>query len=86
MLRAQIVPVCEDLETVVWDRLLPQLSLLAESMHDPLRLLEAVHTLEPLHYGLLSLDSSKARPPPSLLEASQSYVALRGQLFTELPQ
>ena len=45
-----------------------------------------MHTLEPLHYGLLHLDVSKIRPSPSLLEASQSYVALRGQLFTELPQ
>ena len=86
VLRAQIVPVCEDLETVVQERLLPQLSLLVESMNDPLRLLEAMHTLEPLHHGLLNLDVSKSRPPPSLLEASQSYVALRGQLFTELPQ
>ena len=86
VLRAQVVPVCEDLETVVRDRLFPQLSLLVDSMNDPFRLLEAMHTLEPLHYGLLNLDVSKSRPPPSLLEASQSYVALRGQLFTELPQ
>ena len=86
VLRAQIIPVCEDLETVVQDRLLPKLSLLVDSMNDPLRLLEAMHTLEPLHYGLLNLDVSKSRPPPSLLEASQSYVALRGQLFAELPQ
>ena len=86
VLRAQIIPVCEDLETVIQERLLPQLSLLVDSMNDPLRLLEAMHTLEPLHYGLLNLDTSKSRPPPSLLEASQSYVALRGQLFTELPQ
>ena len=86
VLRAQIIPVCEDLQVVVQDRLLPQLSLLVDSMHDPLRLLEAMHTLEPLHYGLLNLDVSKSRPPPSLLEASQSYIALRGQLFTELPQ
>ena len=86
VLRAQIIPVCEDLETIVQERLLPQLSLLVDSMNDPLRLLEAMHTLEPLHYGLLNLDVSKARPPPSLLEASQSYVALRGQLFAELPQ
>jgi len=86
VLRAQIIPVCEDLATVVQERLLPQLSLLVESMNDPLRLLEAMHTLEPLHYGLLNLDVSKSRPPPSLLEASQSYVALRGQLFAELPQ
>jgi hypothetical protein len=86
VLRAQIIPVCQDLETVVQERLLPPLSLLVDSMNDPLRLLEAMHTLEPLHYGLLNLDVSKARPPPSLLEASQSYVALRGQLFVELPQ
>ncbi|KAF9649486.1 hypothetical protein BDM02DRAFT_3186246 [Thelephora ganbajun] len=86
VLRAQIIPVCEDLETVVQERLLPQLSLLVDSMNDPLRLLEAMHTLESLHYGLLNLDVSKSRPPASLLEASQSYVALRGQLFVELPQ
>ena len=86
VLRAQIIPVCEDLGKVVRDRLLPQLSLLVDSMHDPLKLLEAMHTLEPLHYGLLNLDVSKSRPPASLLEASQSYVALRGQLFVELPQ
>ena len=86
VLRAQIIPVCEDLEKVVQERLLPQLSLLVASMKDPLRLLEAMHTLEPLHYGLLHLDVSKSRPSPSLLEASQSYVALRGQLFTDLPQ
>ena len=86
VLRAQIIPVCADLETVVQERLLPQLSLLVDSMNDPLKLLEAMHTLEPLHYGLLNLDVSKSRPPASLLEASQSYVALRGQLFTELPQ
>lgn len=86
VLRAQIIPVCEDLRKIVQERLLPQLSLLVDSMNDPLRLLEAMHTLEPLHYGLLNLDLSKSRPPPSLLEASQSYVALRGQLFMELPQ
>jgi hypothetical protein len=86
VLRAQIIPVCNDLETVVQERLLPQLSLLVETTNDPTRLLEAMHTLEPLHYGLLNLDVSKSRPPASLLEASQSYVALRGQLFAELPQ
>ena len=86
VLRAQIIPVCEDLETTVYERLLPPLSLLVDSMNVPLKLLEAMHTLEPLHYGLLNLDVSKARPPPSLLEASQAYVALRGQLFAEFPQ
>lgn len=86
VLRAQIIPVCDDLEKVVQERLLPQLSLLVDSMSNPSRLLEAMHTLEPLHYGLLHLDVAKSRPSPSLLEASQSYVALRGQLFVELPQ
>ena len=86
VLENHIIPVCEDLEKVVQERLLPQLSLLVDSMKDPLKLLEAMHTLEPLHYGLLNLDISKSRPPASLLEASQSYVALRGQLFAELPQ
>lgn len=86
VLSSQIIPVCEDLEKVIHDRLLPQLSLLVNSMSDPQRLLEAMHTLEPLHYSLLHLDTSKSRTSPSLLEASQSYVALRGQLFAELPQ
>ena len=86
VLRAQIIPVCEDLEKVVQERLLPQLSLLVDSMKNPSKLLEAMHTLEPLHYGLLNLDVSKSRPPTSLLEASRSYLALRGQLFAELPQ
>ena len=85
-MRAQIIPVCEDLEKVVLGKLLPQLSLLVDSMTDPLRLLEAMHTLEPLHYGLLHLNVSKIRPSPLLLEASQSYVTLTGQQFTELPQ
>jgi dynamin-binding protein len=42
-LRAQIIPVCEDLEKVVQEKLLPQFSLLVDSMNDPLRLLEAMH-------------------------------------------
>ena len=86
VLKSQIIPVCDDLETVVRERLLPQLSLLVDSMSDPLKLLEAMHTLEPLHSGLLNLDVSKSRPPAALLEASQSYIALRGQLHAELPQ
>ena len=85
VLRTQIIPICEDLEKVIRETLLPQLSLLADSMNNPLRHLEAMRTLGPLHYGLLNLDASKSRPPASLLEASKSYVALRERLHTELP-
>lgn len=82
----QILLLCDDLETVIKDRLLTQLAVLINTMMPPSRLLEAMHTLEPLHYGLLNLNISRSRPPPALLDASQSYVALRGQLFVELPQ
>ncbi|KAI0941508.1 hypothetical protein AcW1_003383 [Taiwanofungus camphoratus] len=81
-----LIKECDKLSVTVDQHLLPQLSRLVDSMLAPLRLLEAMHTLEPLHYGLLNFDISKSRPPPQLLEASQSYVALRAQLFAELPQ
>ena len=86
VLKARIIPICEDLERIFREKLLPHLSLLVGSMINPSRLFEAMHTLEPLHYGFLNLDSSKSRSRASLLEASQSYIALRGQLFAELPQ
>ena len=86
ILRTRIIPVCEDLEKVAQERLLPRLSLLVDSTNNPLRVLEAMHTLEPLHYGLLNLDLSKSSLPASLWEASRSYVALRRRLSTELPQ
>lgn len=82
----QILALCDDLEQVIQERLLVQLAILVDTTLSPSRLLEAMHTLEPLHYGLLNLNVSKSRPPPALLEASQSYVALRGQLFAELPK
>ena len=66
--RTQVVPVSENLETVVRE-LFAQFSLLVDSMNYPFRLLEAMHTLETLHYGLLNPGVSKYRPPPSLLEA-----------------
>jgi dynamin-binding protein len=82
----QIPPLCEDLELVIQEHLLRQLATLVDTTLSPSRLLEAMHTLEPLHYGLLNVNVSKSRPPPALLEASQSYIALRGQLFAELPK
>ena len=80
-----LLPVCKDIKEVVQNDLLHSVSSLKDTMVAPVRLLEAMHTLEPLHYGLLNLNVAKSRPPPQLLEASQSYVALRAQLFAELP-
>lgn len=82
----QLAPLGGDLESIIRDKLLVELARLVDSMSSPLRLLEAMNTLEPLHYGLLNINFAKSRPPPALLEASQSYLALRGQLYSELPQ
>lgn len=79
-------PLGEDLESAVRDKLLVQLARLGDSMRGPLRLLETMNTLEPLHYGLLNINFGKFRPPAEFLDASQSYLALRGQLYSELPQ
>lgn len=81
-----ILPACDALTKKIEDQLLVQLAKLKETAAAPAQLLEAMYTLEPLHYGLLNINVSKTRPSPSLLEASKSYVALRGQLFAELPQ
>lgn len=72
-------------EKVVEAKLLPELTKLVDSTLAPLRLVEAMRTLEPLHLALLNLNISKSRPPPQMLEASQSYLALHAQLAAELP-
>ena len=72
-------------EEVVQAKLLPHLTKLVDSTLAPLRLVEAMRTLEPLHLALLNLNLSKTRPPPQMLEASQSYLALRAQLAAEMP-
>jgi dynamin-binding protein len=86
VLEQQLMPLCTDLELVLKEKLLRELARLIATSASPLRLLAAMNTLEPLHYGLLNINVAKTRPPAALLEASQSYVALRGQLCAELPQ
>ncbi|KAA1476965.1 hypothetical protein DENSPDRAFT_785820 [Dentipellis sp. KUC8613] len=81
----RLLALCTDLEAVIKDVLLPQLTLLVNSLAEPLTLLEAMHSFEPYHHTLLNHNVSKGRPAPALLEASTSYIALRGQLHTELP-
>ncbi|GJE98187.1 hypothetical protein PsYK624_144090 [Phanerochaete sordida] len=80
-----LIRACKDAEEAIQQDMLVQLQRLRDSTNAPERLLEAMRTLEPLHYGLLNFNVSKSRPPPQLLEASKSYVALRGQLNAELP-
>ncbi|KAH9846508.1 hypothetical protein C2E23DRAFT_743988 [Lenzites betulinus] len=82
----ELIPVCDMAKESIDEDVLPELDEFKQTADPPLRLLEAMHTLEPLHYGLLNLNIAKSRPPPQLLEASQSYVALRAQLFADLPQ
>lgn len=72
-------------EKVVKAKLLPELTKLVDSTLAPLRLVEAMRTLEPLHLALLNLNLSKSRPPLQMSDASQSYLALRAQLASELP-
>jgi dynamin-binding protein len=82
----QLMPLCQRLEAVVKEKLLVNLARLIDTSRSPTRLIEAMEALEPLHFSLLNIHVSKTnRPAPALLEASQSYLALRGQLFTELP-
>ncbi|KAI9059915.1 hypothetical protein FKP32DRAFT_1595934 [Trametes sanguinea] len=82
----EVLPICDEAKDYLEEKVHPTLTQFLQTTHPPLRLLEAMRTLEPLHYGLLNLNISKSRPPPQLLEASQSYVALRAQLFAELPE
>lgn len=81
-----LIRACKDAEESLQADVIKQLHRLRDSTNAPERLLEAMRTLEPLHYGLLNFNVSKSRPPPQLLEASKSYVALRAQLNAELPR
>ncbi|KAG1767471.1 hypothetical protein EV702DRAFT_980049 [Suillus placidus] len=81
-----LVELVQELEHELHAHILPSLQSLKGTSIAPLKLLSALHTLQPLHMHLLHLPiTRKHRPPEALLQASQSYVALRGQLALELP-
>lgn len=84
LINEQLLPICDETKDAITDRLLPLIASLIDTTTPPLRLLEAMDTLEPLHYGLMHI-SMKTRQSAQLLEASQSYCALRSQLYLELP-
>ncbi|KAH0828963.1 hypothetical protein J3R83DRAFT_2392 [Lanmaoa asiatica] len=74
LLLASLPSLCADLEQ--------------ELQNPPTKLLHAMHSLEPLHATLLHTHfspSKSRRPAPTLLTASQSYLALRSALSSELP-
>ena len=82
----RLLPQCQVLDDMVGKELLPELGSLLDSSKAPLRLLSTMHSLEPLHTALLNLNYSKHRPTPTMMEASQKYLALRGQLAADLPR
>ena len=81
----KLPPIGTKLKDVVREQLLPQLSMLLDTIKRPTLLLDTLHALEPHHFASLQLISAKGRPPPALKEASIAYVGLRAQLIAELP-
>ena len=86
LVEAQLSRWCVQLESDVHRQILPQLSRLLDSTEGPRRLLDALSALTPIHRDIVERDISRSRPTPSLLEASNSYVALHTQLSAELPK
>lgn len=88
MLLASLPGLCTDLEQELQKSFIPLLCNLKAMMEPPTKLLNAMHSLEPLHVALLHTPfspSKSRRPAPALLTASQSYLALRSALSSDLP-
>lgn len=88
LLLASLPGLCADLEQELQKSFIPLLCNLKAMMEPPTKLLNAMHSLEPLHTALLHAPfppSKSRRSAPTLLTASQSYLALRSALSAELP-
>ena len=86
LLLASLPGLCTDLEQELQKSFIPLLCNLKTMVEPPTKLLSAMHSLEPLHVALLHTPVAKSRrPAPALLTASQSYLALRSALSSELP-
>ena len=85
LINFRLGPLTEALDDLTSKMFLPQLGKLLESARMPTRVLNAMHQYEPSHSALLNFNFSKSRPSQTMLEASQNYLALRGQLVAELP-
>ncbi|CAK5281916.1 unnamed protein product [Mycena citricolor] len=85
-LTANILPASAALLAQVASDLLAPLARLLATAAQPRQLIASMVEHAPLHHHLLTMPvSAKNRPPPALLTASAHYLALRGQLFAELP-
>jgi hypothetical protein len=81
-----LMPLSARMEEEVKETILVQLAKLRKTKESPMKLISAMKEEEPAHYHLLTMNvSAKNRPAPGLLESSQTYLALRGQLALELP-
>ncbi|KIK40829.1 hypothetical protein CY34DRAFT_245087 [Suillus luteus UH-Slu-Lm8-n1] len=78
-----LVDLVQELENELHTHILTSSPSLKGTSVAPLTLLSVLRTLQPLHMHLPM--TRKHRPPEALLQASQSYVSLRGQLALELP-
>ena len=88
LLLASLPGLCADLEQELQKSFIPLLVNLKAMMEPPTKLINAMHSLEPLHVALLHTPfspSKSRRHAPTLLTASQSYLALRSALSAELP-
>ncbi|RXW11510.1 hypothetical protein EST38_g14345 [Candolleomyces aberdarensis] len=82
----QLMPLCGDLEALIFERLLKEIVHLLKTMNQPYKLLASMTEKEPLHYRLFNMNvSAKNRPSQTLFAASTTYLALRAQLAAELP-
>lgn len=86
LINSRLLPLCKELDDIIAKEILPSLARLIDSSKAPKKLLEKMHSLKSQHNELLNTNlSSKHRPSPSLLEASQTYQDIRAQLDVELP-
>lgn len=82
-----LLPVSEGLEDQVRRSVLGSLSALLATMQEPYKVISTMHEQEPFHVHLANMTlSPKNRPTPALLTASNNYIALRGQLASDLPK
>jgi len=86
LLLSSLPPLCDEFDSWRKDVFNGMLTEFKAMLEPPKKLLNAMHTLAPLHTALLHVAPSKARrPAQALLTASQSYLALRSALAAELP-
>ena len=86
LIEHRLLPLCNSLDEITLKEIVPTLARLLDTSKLPKKLLEKMHSYKSQHTDLLNTSfSSKLRPATALIDASQSYLDLRGQLDAELP-